>query len=264
MNVISIPLEQIEVGDRLRGINPDWVEFLAGSMLDRGQDTPIQVRRIGRGDRYALIAGAHRMAALEKAGIATAAASVVQATPLQATLLEIDENLIRRELSALDRATFLARRKEVYEELHPETKRGGDRKSDQAEARFGLITFSRSTAERLGITERSVEIAVARYRNISGATRVAIAGTWLAESGRQLDELAKLTPDMQRQVAEFVIAHPDVKAVSQIVAALENKPKTAPPTHYDRFLALWSKADAQTRLRIAEFVAPQIPMREAA
>lgn len=264
MNVQQIPLADISVGERLRAVDPDWVEFIAKSMLDRGQDTPIQVRKVGRSGKFALVAGAHRLAAMKQIELDYAVAIIVDADELQARLLEIDENLIRRELSALDRATFLAQRKAVFEEMYPDTKQGGDRKSDQSEARFGLISFSRSTAERLGITERSVEIAVARYRNIPGATRVAIAGTWLAESGRQLDELAKLTPDMQRQVADFVVAHPDVKAVSQIVAALENKPKTAPPTHYDRFLALWSKADAQTRLRIAEFVAPQIPMREAA
>ena len=39
-------------------------------------------------------------------------------------MAEIDENLIRNDLSVLERAEHLGKRKEYYESLHPETKQG--------------------------------------------------------------------------------------------------------------------------------------------
>jgi len=266
MNVISIPLDRIEVSDRERAIDADWVSFLAASMTERGQDTPVHVRKVGR-DKYALVAGGHRMAALAQAGIEAAFAIVVQANDLEAKLLEIDENLIRRELSPLDRATFLARRKAVYEKLNPETKHGAAPNGGKV-ANLGDFAqrFTAETAEKLGISERSIQRAVTRYNAITPDVRTAISGTWIAQSGSQLDALAKETPDVQRKIAEFIGQWPGVRQIGEIVRQINNRPKAAPPTKYDQFMAFWSKCDTATRMQIAEFVAPHMPglMKEAA
>jgi len=260
MNVIEIPLSQIEVGDRLRTVDPAWVEFLAASIAERGQDTPIWVRKLGRGDKYSLIAGGHRMAALKEAGKEVAIASVVKATETEAQLLEIDENLIRRELTPLDRATFLAQRKTVYEKLHPETKQGGDRKSDQSAELCGLIpAFSEATAEKLGLSRRTIETAVQLHGLIVEDVRKTISGTWLAGSGAQLLTLGKLTPDLQRKVAFFVIKHPDVRNVGEIVRQIENLPKPPAPEKLEKFLSFWRKCDPEEREQIVAYAAAQMP-----
>jgi ParB family chromosome partitioning protein len=55
------------------------------------------------------------------------------------------------------------RRKAIYEELHPETKHGGDRKSDQT-ANFATRSdsFVSATSDATGKAERTVRLAAAR------------------------------------------------------------------------------------------------------
>lgn len=266
LSVVSIPLADIDVGERLRGIDDDAAAVIAASMQEQGQRTPIEVRKVGK--RYRLIAGAHRMRALALTGIETAFAVVVKATELEAKLLEIDENICRRELSPLDRATFLARRKEVYEELHPETKHGGDRKSDQVDNLVHLIpSFTEATAQKLGLDARTIRRSVARYTSIMTDVREKIANTWIAASGAQLDALARETPDMQRRIAQFIAQWPAVKNVSEIIRQIKGKPKKSPPTMLEKLMDLWGKADSATRMRFQEYIAPGLPLddgREAA
>lgn len=263
LSVVSIPLTEIDVGDRLRGIDDDAAAVIAASMQEQGQRTPIEVRKVGK--RYLLIAGAHRMRALALAGIDTAFAVVVKANDLEAQLLEIDENICRRELNELDKATFLAKRKEVYEALHPETKHGGDRKSDQVDSLVHLIpSFTEATAQKLGLDARSVRRSVHRYTSIVPDVREKIAGTWLANVGAQLDALSRETPEYQRQIADFVVRWSGVKNVSEILRQIRNQPKKKPPTTYDKLVALWNRADDATKLRFQEFLQSQFDLGDAA
>ena len=263
LSVVSIPLTEIDVGDRLRGIDDDAAAVIAASMQEQGQRTPIEVRKVGK--RYRLIAGAHRMRALVLAGIDTAFAVVVKADDLHAQLLEIDENICRRELNELDKATFLAKRKEVYEALHPETKHGGDRKSDQVDSLVHLIpSFTEATAQKLGLDARSVRRSVHRYTSIVPDVREKIAGTWLANNGAQLDALSRETPEFQRQIANFAVQWPGVKNVSEILRQIRNQPRKKPPTTYDKLVALWNRADDATKLRFQEFLQPQLDLEDAA
>ncbi len=58
-------------------------------------------------------------------------AVVLDLDSLDAEAAQIDENIARSDLKALDLSLAIARRKMIYETKHPETKRGGDRKSKQ-------------------------------------------------------------------------------------------------------------------------------------
>lgn len=46
--VVSIPLADIDVGERLRGVDVDAAAVIAASMQEQGQRTPIEVRKSGK------------------------------------------------------------------------------------------------------------------------------------------------------------------------------------------------------------------------
>ncbi|MFN7308325.1 MAG: ParB/RepB/Spo0J family partition protein, partial [Acetobacteraceae bacterium] len=154
-----IPVDHILVEDRLRTVNPDHAALIAESFRANGQMTPIEVRRNDAGE-FVLVAGAHRLAAARLAEMDQIAASIIDADEDQARLREIDENLCRRDLTELDRATFLAERKAVWIRLNPETAVVGRKK---LKTNLSLIpTFAQDAAERLGLSARSVDRAIRR------------------------------------------------------------------------------------------------------
>jgi len=73
-----VKLEDIYIPARFRDtLEADKVESIAESIMENGQQTPIQVRQ-GKG-RYVLVTGQHRLEALRALGEDTVQALVVQA-----------------------------------------------------------------------------------------------------------------------------------------------------------------------------------------
>src|SRR5262249_55621684 len=127
---------------RMRKAQPAKIDEIAESFVTCGQLEPIIVRPVGK--HFETIAGAHRYWAAAKRGLPTIRAEVCDVDDDTALLMEIDENLIRGELSPAERALHLVRRKELYEKAHPETKQGaigrGRKKSSQNEKSFVIDT----------------------------------------------------------------------------------------------------------------------------
>ena len=104
-----------------------------------------------------------------------------------AELLEIDENLVRDGLTALERAEQLKRRKEIYEARHPEAKAGvaGANASNRKQGKghgdaSEIISFASDTASKMSVTPRSVQQDVQIAERIAAPVRAAIADTPLA------------------------------------------------------------------------------------
>jgi ParB-like chromosome segregation protein Spo0J len=192
----SLPIENVHLRSDARAINADAVLGLSESIADVGLINPIRVRAIEGG--WEVIAGAHRLAACKGLGLVEIEAEVVTDDDLHAELAMIDENLCRAELSPAERARQTARRRAIYQELHPETKRGGDHKSGAAAS----ITdsFTEQTAKATGRSEQTIYREASRGARVIGEVIDVIKGTSL-DTGSYLDKLAKLPPNDQMKAA---------------------------------------------------------------
>lgn len=198
----------IDASSRLRPTDSARVEALAASMNDVGQQQPIVVRpRADGANGLTLVAGAHRLEAAALLGWTEIVAIWVNPSEAEARLIEIDENLIRNELSEIDRAISLAERKRIYEALHPETKHGGKRPKSTKDQVVNFTTwsrFSKDAAKRIGLSESTVQKAVKLAVALSPDAIALIRGTALADNGSHLKELAGLPPDQQVKLAREI------------------------------------------------------------
>ena len=75
---VAVAIAEIYVPAALRKtLDAAKVAAIAESVLEKGQETPIQVRRDG--ERYVLVTGLHRLEALKALGEATVEALIVRA-----------------------------------------------------------------------------------------------------------------------------------------------------------------------------------------
>ncbi len=237
VKTIEIAVDQVDDKNRLRLVDQDWVEALAESISNIGQKEPIEVvaqKRKGQ-PPYRLIAGAHRLAACRLAGLDTIRAEVK--TPetdnpdLEIRLHEIDENLIRHELNALDRAVFLGERQKIYEEMYPEARKGahGGRggKTNETE----IVSFSKNTAEKIDLTERTIRNATRIYHGLSADIRARLHGTHLARNQGELIKLTRYSETQQARLVDICLRDEN-PAQSVSVAAQEldgrSEPETSP------------------------------------
>lgn len=112
-----IPIAEINVPERLRAVEDDHARAIQASIAERGLLNPITVRATpaAKGGKYTLVAGAHRLRAVSLNGSSEIEAIVVVADKEEAVLIEVEENLFRNDLSALDRAIFVQTHREVWE-----------------------------------------------------------------------------------------------------------------------------------------------------
>lgn len=216
----SVPIELITISKSRRAVHQPQVDSLARSIAENGMLNPIIIT-----PEYRLVAGRHRIEAQRKLGYKTIDARIMDADKLHVELAEIDENMERHQLDALQFAQHLKRRKELYEAIHPEAKKGGDRKSEEIKAqnvRFDSTpSFTADTAEMAGVSQRTVQQAVHIAENIADDVQQQIAGTAIADSKSDLKALAGLPEAEQRKAVAKVKAG----KAKTIRAAAPKKPK---------------------------------------
>lgn len=274
--VKSIPISQIHVPPRLREVEEEHAKAIALSIEAHGLINPITVRYAPAKNKgttpYVLVAGAHRLRAIEINDGTEIEAAIIEADQGEAQLVEITENLFRNELSALDRAVFVASYRDVWEQAHGKISRGGDRRSkDQKDKSVPLVdtvepspvdviaqstgqAFTEHLAARMGVHPKAVKRLSQIAKCLSPAVRAAVRGTASADNQSLLLSIAKRPPaEQQAIVSTMQAAQLDLPTV---LRQIKPAPAKVDPQEaiFATLTAAWKKADEATRARFVDHI----------
>lgn len=204
----TIKISDIIVKDRKRSLDLKKVKEIAESIKNIGL-----LQNIIISAENELLAGYHRLEAMKLLKNEEIEVNVVDVSELNKELIEIDENLIRKGLSVLERSEQLLRRKQIYEIIHPDTKAGVAQakamhkkreKQVSADSAATTITespksFIKDTSEKTGISERALHEDIQIAANLTPETKAAIIDTSLNDKKTKLLELARI-PEKEQLV----------------------------------------------------------------
>ncbi len=246
-------ISDIDTKGRLRPVSDAAVQSLVVSIEQLGQmKDEIHVRKVAhqKGKLY-LIAGGHRVAAALAMGWKTIPAKVWDCTDDWAALLEIDDNLAHAELNALELATFLAKRKSIYEKMHPETKAGIAGAKSRWDA-TDMMSFAKSTAEKRDLTERHIRRLVAIGEALSTYEINALRAMPKPVTLKDLQVLAKIKEDHVRVDVIDRLKHGTAKNATEALSAMSPKnPKHKDPIDeaHMKLFDLWKRSSKAAKKR---------------
>ena len=162
-----------------------------------------------------LIAGLHRLEAAKRLGWTEIECNIVGMSSLQAELAEIDENIVRTNLSRQELGEQFLRRKEIYETLHPETRQGmrnGQTVKNANLASLETKSFAQDTAEKTGMSKRTVSRLLQIANNMTqDAKRIVKASDIPQDMALKISRL----PNDQQAEAASLLAAGKVQSVEQ-------------------------------------------------
>ncbi len=252
--LIRLKLKDLYRGDRLRPVDMGIADAIGASFEERGQISPITVRRTPAKNKgatpFTLIVGGHRCAAAETIGWEELDALVVQADGAEAQMMEIAENLYRNELSALDRAIFVMKYRELWEAQHGKINPNGGRPEKQCNDCTDIFASGRELSEqvqeRLGFGRRTYFNVTKIGQNLHPLLRAAVRGTEAEADQSKLLKLAKLPADDQLRVAASLKEKPDLKLALSWLKP--EKPPVDPQAELlKKLVTAWDSASEQTR-----------------
>ena len=212
-----VKISDIIIKPGRRDIQLRNVDELARSLQAVGLLNPITIDQDNT-----LIAGLHRLEAAKKLGWTEVECTINNITGLQAELAEIDENFVRANLSHRELGDLLLRRKELYEALHPETRQG--QRNGQTVKNDNLTfleakSFSEDTADKLGVSKRTVERLVQTAANLTPEAKKIIHDADEKITKGAALEISRLPPDQQEEAAMRLTTSPPLPKEKNILDA---------------------------------------------
>ena len=202
-----VQISEIKVSAGRREAKANDIRELADSISELGLLNPITIDR-----EHTLIAGLHRLEAMKLLGRTEIECTVSDLDGLQAELAEIDENFVRKALSDTEFRELLLHRKEIYESLHPETKRGGDRSKRTKCPSAPTKSFADDTADKWGVDPRTVRREIQTAKNLTPEAKEIIRDAKVTK--KDALNLSRLTPEQQTEAATRLVSG-DIHSVDE-------------------------------------------------
>lgn len=262
LKIDRVTLADIDVRDRLRPVSEPGVDSLIASITELGvMKDPIHLRKRKDG-QLRLIAGGHRLEAARRLGWTEIEARIwTDVTDDWARMMEIDDNLAGAEMNALDTAVFLATRKEVYERIHPETKRGFAGAAARWDATEpSSVAFVRATADKFGMTQRQVFKIVAAGTALGAHDVSQLRSAPRPVTLKDLTEIARIGDPVERGDVVLRLAAGNAKSATDARRSLRVESGVQAPVKSpsdQKLLALksaWARAGKVERRRFVEEV----------
>lgn len=218
-----IKINDIKINQGRRKIDEKKVLELSESIKQLGLLNPITINKDNT-----LIAGNHRIEACKLLGWDEIEVNIIDLSGLLAELAEIDENLIRNELHWLEIDKQLARRKVIFEELNPETKKGiagaiGKHKPANGIIPFAQKTFTKDTADKLGQSQSNVQKSVARGEKIINEIEEDIKELDITKTEGTI--LSRQDADKQKKIIETKKENKDA-SIKEIIGIINKEERT--------------------------------------
>ena len=218
---MKMAIDEIIVRPGRREAAAHDVRELAESMKALGLLNPVTVS-----PNRVLIAGLHRLEAAKSLGWTEIECNVCDLEETRAELAEIDENYVRYNLTALEKADLVKRRKTLYESLYPEKKAGVAQAMGMNRAKGNNVSctvqptmksFLDDTAEKLGVHRSTVARMVQIAENMTPEAQKILKNTKVGNG--TLLAISRMTPEQQTEAATL-LAEGKIKSVKEYQATL--------------------------------------------
>jgi len=233
--------EAISVADilvpeqRSRALDPAYALILSESIGRDGLKHLIGVRRTPNAKRkFTLVWGLHRLEAVRLLGLSAIDASIVKANAEDALRMEVEENLIRYDLTVLDRAEAVLQLRTLWEAEHGPIDPNGGRpqKLDQVEPvseESQIGSFVQSAADRIGISQPAIKRLSMIAQKLTPKTKAFLTGHADADNQSALLKAAKVAPEWQKRAIDLMRAEPELGLGAAIDRASPFSPAVKDP-----------------------------------
>jgi len=194
IKITNIPINKIEVRQRLRRTDELKVQDLCESIRGIGLLHAISVAEAG--DRYLLLSGLHRIESFKILGYREIPAVIHKSDELVNSLVEVEENLCRSDLNAIQTAEHIIRREELLIALGRKAVVGNNQYTEEK------IT-NEELARSMGMTRRTYQYKKC-VANLNPEAKEILCETKFAENLMDMVKLQKEPDHIQLEVANLL------------------------------------------------------------